>query len=220
MSDNYLTLSELAKGLNKNELQVRRAFKKLVIVNRLIEGTDFVKENEKDELHFIYRINPLRFLEEVKNIRADIKIESVDSMVITDGQPVANKPDSSSAKSADTLPHSDGEVDEGVGSNDEDNDFDLDSSALIDFFKDQLVEKDRQIERKDSQITGLSKALEQSQGINIELNRAILYLTTPKPDSRPKDGDNKPRSTAITSDSSVADSEIRVDSSPENNDLG
>ncbi|TFH65665.1 MAG: hypothetical protein E4G91_01625 [Candidatus Zixiibacteriota bacterium] len=160
-------------------------------MNRLIEGTDFVKENEKDELHFIYRINPLRFLEEVRKIRADIKTENVDSMLIADGQPVANKPDSRSAESADTLPHSDSEADDSVDSNDEDNDFDLDSSALIDFFKDQLVEKDRQIERKDSQITSLSKALEQSQGINIELNRAILYLTTPKPDSRQEDGDEE-----------------------------
>lgn len=220
MSDNFLTLSELAKGLNKNELQVRRAFKKLITLSRLTEGADFVRENEKDDLHFVYRINPLRFLEEVKKIRTDIKPEETDSIVMTDGQQIDSKSVINSAPVVDIPPRPDDNPDTNrVITSDEtevDSDFDLDSNALIDFFKAQLVAKDHQIERKDAQIESLTKAIGQTQGMNIELNKAVLYLVDGRRDSRREPSDVGSPPTDINRDNNSAAGDSSSDSRQEN----
>ena len=59
-----LTLHQLARQFNKPERQVRYRFHELIKAGKLIEGEDFRKENFRDEFHFAYRINPLRFMEE------------------------------------------------------------------------------------------------------------------------------------------------------------
>ena len=54
-----LTLHQFARQFNKPERQVRYRFHELIKAGKLIEGEDF-----RDEFHFAYRINPLRFMEE------------------------------------------------------------------------------------------------------------------------------------------------------------
>ena len=212
MADNFLTLSDLGKGLNKNELQVRRAFKKLINLGRLVEGHDFERDNAKDELHFVYRINPLRFLEEATKIRSDIKTQETDSILSANGSSAAIISDSPPVPPVNTFLSSDCDPDNTNDSsdsgNDDDDEFDFDTSAIIEFFKDQLTEKDCQIERKDQQMESLTKAIEQSQLMNIELNRAMLFLTTSDRDSSRERRDSKAAHVDISRASNSGDNEI------------
>ncbi len=62
----YLTLHELARQFNKPERVIRYKFHTLHKAGKLEEGEDFRKEDFVDDLHFAYKINPLRFMEEAK----------------------------------------------------------------------------------------------------------------------------------------------------------
>src|SRR3954453_8770773 len=59
----FLTLHELSRRLNKPERQLRHKFKNLLKKNTLKEGEDFIREGYIDDQHFIFKINPLRFVE-------------------------------------------------------------------------------------------------------------------------------------------------------------
>jgi hypothetical protein len=59
----FLTLHELSRELNKPERQLRHKFKNLLKKNTLVEGEDFIREGYVDDQHFVFKINPLRFVE-------------------------------------------------------------------------------------------------------------------------------------------------------------
>src|SRR5882672_2287723 len=59
----FLTLHELSRELNKPERQLRHKFKNLLKKNILIEDQDFIREGFIDDQHFVFKINPVRFVE-------------------------------------------------------------------------------------------------------------------------------------------------------------
>jgi hypothetical protein len=59
----FLTLHELSRELNKPERQLHHIFKNLLKTNTLKEGEDFVREGYIDDQHFVFKINPRRFVE-------------------------------------------------------------------------------------------------------------------------------------------------------------
>ena len=62
----FLTLHDLARQFNKPERVIRYKFHSLRQSGKLIENEDFRREDFVDELHFAYKINPLRFMDESK----------------------------------------------------------------------------------------------------------------------------------------------------------
>src|ERR687886_2738275 len=59
----FLTLHELSRELNKPERQLRYLFKNLLKKNSLIESQDFIRDGYTDDQHFVFKINPVRFVE-------------------------------------------------------------------------------------------------------------------------------------------------------------
>src|SRR2546430_9368075 len=59
----FLTLHQLSRELNKPERVLRHRFKNLLKKNTLVEGEDFIREGYIDDQHFVFKINPLRFVE-------------------------------------------------------------------------------------------------------------------------------------------------------------
>jgi len=64
MHDRFKTLHEIASGFAKSEQTVRRAFKQLIKTANFKEGDDFLKDDYVDDPHFLYKINPERFMAE------------------------------------------------------------------------------------------------------------------------------------------------------------
>ena len=63
---NFITIGLLAKHFDESELTIRRVFKKLVKKGDLLEGKDFVKADFLNERNFVYKLNPEKFIELVK----------------------------------------------------------------------------------------------------------------------------------------------------------
>jgi hypothetical protein len=89
----YLTLHELARQFNKPERQVRYRFRELLKAGKLTEGEDFRKEDFVDELHFAYKINPLRFMAEAKLVLDQQAVTNIVSKTDEIGSQSASKED-------------------------------------------------------------------------------------------------------------------------------
>lgn len=88
---NFLTLSELASKTDSKELTIRRRMKKFIKTGELKQDIDYIKENDRgDNLHFIYKINPLSFQ---RIFKIPLSASKVDSK--TDSNLIA-KPESAS----------------------------------------------------------------------------------------------------------------------------
>lgn len=73
-----LTLHELERQFKKPERVIRYKFHGLRQARKLTEGEEFRREDFVDHLHFGYRINPLRFMEEAKLV---LDQQAVDGIV-------------------------------------------------------------------------------------------------------------------------------------------
>ena len=63
---NFYILHELVRELNRPERVIRYRFHALRELGKLAQGLDYVREDFVDEQHCVYKIDPLRFMEEAK----------------------------------------------------------------------------------------------------------------------------------------------------------
>jgi hypothetical protein len=70
----FITLGLLAKRFDEQEITIRRAFKKLVKKGKFFEGKDFIKADYINDRNFVYRINPDKFIDLVK--QSDISTDN------------------------------------------------------------------------------------------------------------------------------------------------
>jgi hypothetical protein len=163
----FLTLHELSRELNKPERQLRHKFKNLLKKNTLIEGEDFVRAGFIDDLHFVFKINPIRFAELTQLHPSPLPDNSAyhgDTNPDTNGYHVGTKVDNNGyqgdtkvANNIDTTPQ---ESDTTVGTqqpkiNTSDTQeilMDDITNDYIDLLKGQLREKDKQLSVKDEQL--------------------------------------------------------------------
>jgi len=178
----FLTLHELSRALNKPERQLRYLFKNLLKKNSLIEHQDFIRDEYTDDQHFIFKINPVRFVELTRLNPAppsDGIGYQVGSNNINDGLQI----DSKFANNINTkLP----EIDTSVGNQKEivdtsDTQKSTDTSMAQEFImllKDQLTKKDEQLAEKDAQLRSKDELLRQAQDNAKEKDNAqILALS-------------------------------------------
>ena len=149
----FLTLHELSRELNKPERQLRHKFKNLLKTNTLKEGEDFIREGYIDDQHFVFKINPVRFVALTQLNPAplpDYPGYQVGNSTDNNGYQVANK----SVNNIDTNPpelvtnsgnHEQQSTAQEIILDDITNDY-------IELLKEQLHEKDRQLSVKDEQL--------------------------------------------------------------------
>ena len=149
----FLTLHELSRELNKPERQLRHKFKNLLKQNTLIEGEDFIREGYIDEQHFVFKINPVRFVALTQLNPAPLPD--------TTGYQVGNNLDNNGyqggTKSVNTVDTNPPESGTNSGSQQETNDtqeivLDDITNDYIELLKSQLREKDKQLSVKDDQL--------------------------------------------------------------------
>src|SRR5882762_7374624 len=90
----FVTLPQLARELNKPEKVLRYKFKKLLKKNTLVDGEDFVREGYIDDKHFLYKINPIRFVALTQLNPAPLPDEigyQIANNVDTNGYPIVNQ---------------------------------------------------------------------------------------------------------------------------------
>jgi hypothetical protein len=149
----FLTLHELSRELNKPERQLRHKFKNLLKKNTLVEGDDFIREGYIDDQHFVFKINPVRFVALTQLNPApplDTTGYQVDTNLDNNGYQGGNQ----SVNNIDTNPpelvtnsgnHEQQSVAQEIILDDITNDY-------IELLKEQLHEKDRQLSVKDEQL--------------------------------------------------------------------
>jgi hypothetical protein len=167
----FLTLHELSRELNKPERQLRHKFKNLLKKNTLIEGEDFIREGYIDDQHFVFKINPIRFvaltqlnpapLPDTTGYHVDNNFDNKGSQVGTNtvNNVVTNPPQ------LDTTVSAHQQISDTQPAHETPN-----TSVTTDFIellKEQLREKDKQLKEKDDQLKSkddlLKQALEQSK---------------------------------------------------------
>ena len=149
----FLTLHELSRELNKPERQLRHKFKNLLKKNTLVEGDDFIREGYIDDQHFVFKINPVRFVALTQLNPApplDTTGYQLDTNLDNNGYQVDNQ----SVNNIDTNPP---ELVTTSGSQQEQRDaqeiiLDDITNDYIELLKEQLHEKDRQLSVKDEQL--------------------------------------------------------------------
>src|SRR5215218_7847049 len=149
----FLTLHELSRQLNKPERQLRHRFKNLLKNSALVEGEDFIREGYIDDQHFVFKINPLRFVELTQLNPApppDNNGYQVGNRVDNNGYQVGDK----SVNTIDTKPP---ESVTNSGNQHELSDtqeivLDDVTNDYIELLKEQLREKDKQLSVKDDQL--------------------------------------------------------------------
>lgn len=190
----YVTLHDLARELNKPERQIRYRFHSLRKAGKLTQDIDFIRDDFTDPLHFAYKINPVRFMEEAhlyldppSSDHVGTKDENIDSSLPTSpseldtndqaqdesfgnkglyiGSSSDNKIEESGTNSANTPEHFGGK-EKGIGNQGEDKDMSLD---YIETLKGQLKVKDGQI---DAYKTQLADQSDLNKGIIGELLKA------------------------------------------------
>jgi hypothetical protein len=149
----FLTLHELSRELNKPERQLRHKFKNLLKKNTLVEGDDFIREGYIDDQHFVFKINPVRFVALTQLNPApplDTTGYQVDTNLDNNGYQGGNQ----SVNNIDTNPpelvtnsgnHEQQSTAQEIILDDITNDY-------IELLKEQLHEKDRQLSVKDEQL--------------------------------------------------------------------
>jgi hypothetical protein len=152
----FLTLHELSRELNKPERQLRYLFKNLLKKNSLIESQDFIRDGYTDDQHFVFKINPVRFVELTRLNPApplDTTGYQVGNTVDNNGYQVATK----SVNNTDTKPPESGT--NGGNQQPQINTSDTQEIVLdditndyIELLKEQLREKDKQLSVKDEQL--------------------------------------------------------------------
>lgn len=154
--DEFITIAQLAQGLNVSEKVIRHAFKKLLKQNKLVENEDYIREGYRDELHFVYKIHPGRFavhsqllptFPSVDNLATKFATmgTQVDSKTATQDMKFDSKPDELGSKPATQV----GSHDNNNAARDE-----LDTPARMENSKgNEFLEK--LFETKDEQVSDL-----------------------------------------------------------------
>jgi hypothetical protein len=149
----FITLHELSRQLNKPERQLRHKFKNLLKQSTLIEGEDFIREGYIDDQHFVFKINPVRFVALTQLNPAPLPDNpgyQVGNQVDNNGYQLDNK----SVNNIDTNPP---ELVTNSGNHEQQSDaqeiiLDDITNDYIELLKEQLHEKDRQLSVKDEQL--------------------------------------------------------------------
>jgi hypothetical protein len=178
----FLTLHELSRELNKPERQLRHKFKNFLKKNTLIEGQDFIREGYIDDQHFVFKINPVRFVELTQLHPApppDTTDYQVGTTADNNGYQVATKsvnnidttPQESGTNGGNQQPHSSTSDTEEIVLDDITNDY-------IELLKEQLREKDKQLAVKDEQLKSKDDLLKLAHEQHKEKDNAqILALS-------------------------------------------
>ena len=182
----FLTLHELSRELNKPERQLRHKFKNLLKKNILSEGEDFIRDGYVDDQHFIFKINPLRFVELTQLNPAPLPDTTgyqvgtnVDNNLDNSGYHVGTKP----VNNIDTTPQefgtNSGSQQQDIGTSDtQEIVIDDITNDFIDLLKQQLREKDKQLSVKDEQLKAKDDLLKLSHEQAREKDNAqILALS-------------------------------------------
>ena len=152
----FLTLHELSRELNKPERQLRHKFKNLLKKNTLIEGEDFIREGYIDDQHFVFKINPVRFVALTQLNPVPLPdnngyhaANNVDNNGYQVGNKSDNKLDTTSPEIATT-----GATQQPQNNTSDTQEIVLDdiTNDYIELLKEQLREKDKQLSVKDEQL--------------------------------------------------------------------
>src|SRR5262249_30708474 len=149
-------LHELSRELNKPERQLRYKFKNLIKKNALVEGKDFIREGHSDDQHFIFKINPARFVE-LTRLNPAPPLDTTGYQVGSNLDNNGNQFDNNSVSNIDNKQP---EVDTNIGnqqgnlteSGTEEIVLDDITNDYIELLKEQLREKDKQLSVKDEQL--------------------------------------------------------------------
>jgi hypothetical protein len=159
----FITLHELSRQLNKPERQLRHKFKNLLKQSTLIEGEDFIREGYIDDQHFVFKINPVRFVA-LTQLNPDPLPDNngyqIGNQVDNNGYQLGNKsvnnidttPQESGTNSGNQQPQSSTSDTQEIVLDDITNDY-------IELLKEQLREKDKQLSVKDEQLKSQDELL-------------------------------------------------------------
>ena len=178
----FLTLHELSRELNKPERQLRHKFKNLLKQNTLVEGEDFIRDGYIDDQHFIFKINPVRFvaltqlnpvpLPDATGYEVDNKLDNNSNQVDTKSvnNVVTNPPEVGTTVDTQQRNSKENFVQESTPNSM--------TTDFIELMKEQLREKDRQLKEKDDQLKSKDELLKLAQESSKEKDNAqILALS-------------------------------------------
>jgi hypothetical protein len=178
----FLTLHELSRELNKPERQLRHKFKNLLKKNTLVEGEDFIREGYVDDQHFVFKINPVRFVAltqlnpapppdnngYLSGNNLDNSGYHVDNKSVTNLDNKPPEPDTTDGNQQQTANTSNAQQSTDATM----------TKDFIELMKEQLRKKDDQLKEKDEQLKSKDELLKQAQEQSKEKDNAqILALS-------------------------------------------
>ena len=177
----FVTIHDLSRELNVPARVIRYRLVNLIADGKLKENEDFRRDEFKDDQHFVWRIHPLRFIQEsgLKPVTTSL---TMDNKTVDQPLPTVNQPGNTHATTSVEQPKV---VVKPV--NDVDNKT-ADSSLareMIDLLKEQLKVKDGQLKEQGEQMKDLNDLNVKLTGTMLQQNQKIetlLRLTSGKMD--------------------------------------
>lgn len=158
----FVTIHQLSREFDLPARVVRYRLLSLLQAQKLHEGEDFRREDYKDERHFVWKVNPLSFMRE-----SGLKPKTLPSdplPIVNDPLTAFDPPVNESPAFVNTPPATYDEIDNKT----ETDDFRANlEREMIDFLKDQIAVKDRQLSEQATQ----SKEIHE---VNVKLIGATL----------------------------------------------
>lgn len=188
----FLTLHQLSRELDKPEKVIRYRFNILKFEGGLIEGEDYIRDEYVDEQHFVYKINPLSFMQ-----KTGFKI------VPKPEEPISNAGDQSGTNlgtNEENLGTNNADFGTNIGTREEElvtkpapnlEQIAYDKEMTNDFIsvlKEQLRVKDKQLADANAQVKDLQDINNMAMGEVVKLNRTIRQLADPKRDPNTESG--------------------------------
>jgi hypothetical protein len=178
----FLTLHELSRELNKPERQLRHKFKNLLKQNTLVEGEDFIREGYVDDQHFVFKINPVRFVALTQlnpSPQPDSNGYHGGTKLDNSGYHGDNKPGTKLDNKSPEPDTSGGNQQQTVHTTDTQQSTDISMTKdFIELMKEQLRKKDDQLREKDDQLKSKDELLKLVQEQAKEKDNAqILALS-------------------------------------------
>lgn len=163
----FVTIHDLSRELNVPARVIRYRLISLIADGKLKEADDFRRDDFKDDQHFVWKIHPLRFMQESRLQPATESLtmgsKPVDHALPTVNQ-TENRPDDTSAKPAETVANSDNHIANKIGNNTGDSTL---AREMIDLLKEQIRVKDGQLKDQGEQ-------LKETHELNMKLTGTML----------------------------------------------
>ena len=163
----FVTIHDLSRELNTPARVIRYRLINLIADGKLKEHDDFRRDDFKDDQHFVWKIHPVRFMQE-SHLKPDTKPLTAGNQTVDKPLSMVNQPGNNTIANGTDMPKSVTKIDTNIGDNADHKTADTSlAREMIDLLKEQIKIKDGQLKDQGEQ-------LKENHELNLKLTGTML----------------------------------------------